>query len=105
MANVVAPIVLIPEVLAALVVSIKGYGPAPLPVPKAEVADQISQLLGAAAHTSPESVSCPGDLTYAVDAQTTCEIAVHGKRSYVHVTVTSIDGDQAILDLTEGARP
>ena len=68
-------------------------------VAQADVESQISAQWASETGTSPDSVSCPGDLTGTVGTVMKCELKSGELVVPVNVTVSSVDGDTVVFDL------
>ncbi len=92
---------IIPCALPALLMCTAGCADSPKTVTKDEVANQIKEKKWDRSGDSPESVSCPHDLEPTVGAKVVCEMTVNGRTYDVAVTVTSIEGNNAALDMVQ----
>lgn len=65
-----------------------------------DLESDVSAQLAAEVGQTPESVSCPDELAAEVDAEVRCTLtAEDGTTIGLTVTVTSVDGDQALYDI------
>jgi hypothetical protein len=67
----------------------------PPAVSKADVEKQVTDQLAAQTGTTPDSVTCPGDLAATVGTSMRCTLAKGGSTIGVTVAVTSVDNDTA----------
>jgi predicted secreted protein len=74
-------------------------------VDKAEVVKQVSAQLAKQVGKAPDSVTCPDNLDAKVGADLDCSLTDQGANYGVHVTVSSVDGDNVNFDIKVADHP
>ena len=74
-------------------------------VDKADVAKQVSAQLTQQVGKTPDAVTCPDNLDAKVGATLDCTLTDHDTHYGVHVTVTTVDGDNVKFDIKVADQP
>ncbi len=74
-------------------------------VDKGEVAKEVSAQLAHEVGYAPDRVTCPDNLDAKVGAAQDCALTDHGTNYGVHVTVTSVEGDDVKFDVKVADHP
>jgi hypothetical protein len=70
-----------------------------------DLEERVSTSLTEQVGQAPEDVDCPDDLAAEADAETRCTLTADGQTYGVTVTVTSVDGADAQLDIQVDEQP